>query len=976
MPLPPERLARLAQLIDELQALPVPARAAWLEALAAEDADLRSHLQSLRDEDDPGAASIEDAPEDVGVEPLDTLWRQAPGRAFDILRHGDAAEPAAGQRIGPWRLLSLLGRGGMGVVWRAERCDGAFERQVALKLPLQGPAPARLAERFARERAILAALSHPNIARLYDAGVDAAGQPYMALELVEGEPINAWADRHSLGLRARVALVLQALQAVRHAHKHLVVHRDLKPSNIQVAADGTVHLLDFGIARLLDDGQPGPPATPDRTEFGSAAMTPTYAAPEQIERKPTSTAADVYSLGVVLYELLAGVSPYRPAHAGRAALEEAILLADPVAPSRAATLQAAERCGLTLPALRKQLQGELDAIVLTALRKPTVERYDSAEAMAQDLQRWLDGRPVLAHPDSAGYRLWKWLRRHRLASAAGALALLAMTAGTGVALWQADLARAQARRAEAEAAHARREAERVRAVQGFLIDLFNEAGPARAQGRELTARDLLERGKRELSSRLKSEPESSAAVRGALIDIYLALGDEETALPLAEAQVAETAKLYGQRSVETGLALYVLGVTQARHGRYEPALSNLRQAQSVLAPFAAAQPEAWFDLPVVVASALDNLRRSEEATAILTEALPRIQAHYGTRAWPVIEAEVLLSRLYVSGGRLREGVAVSRTIEPLLGLQGPERGTSVAAARTNLGYTLLLAGEWSDARRLLEGARSDFERLEGPRNSDTIRIQRTLIQVHVDSGDYPAAVTVADDNARRSAAFYGPADGETALDQSFRVISLAMVGRVGDALAAARESVRIADTHPTLTTAERRGVHRRLALAELFAGHPQEALRSLNRLAEEDRLEGVRDGRAAATLLYLSNAMRIAGQPVQAADAASAAAAIWRKRGSASSRNLAGQALLSEALALAALQQPVAARSRLEDALTLLRGRLPPRHVTLLAAELVRAAVMRAEGQAAPAAALERATLQALADEAGVHLPPTLPLLP
>src|SRR5664279_3362474 len=219
MPLPPERLARLAQLIDELQALPASARTAWLEALAPEDADLRSHLQSMRYDDD--AASIEEASDDAGVEPLDTLWHQAPGRAFDILRHGPAVEPVAGQRIGPWRLLSLLGRGGMGVVWRAERCDGAFERQVALKLPLQGPAPARLAERFARERTILAALSHPNIARLYDAGVDAAGKPYMALELVEGEPINAWADRHSLGLRARVALVLQALQAVRHAHKHL-----------------------------------------------------------------------------------------------------------------------------------------------------------------------------------------------------------------------------------------------------------------------------------------------------------------------------------------------------------------------------------------------------------------------------------------------------------------------------------------------------------------------------------------------------------------------------------------------------------------------------------------------------------------------------------------------------------------------------------------------------------------------------------
>lgn len=975
MPLPPERLARLAQLIDELQALPVFSRAAWLEALVPEDAGLRVHLQALLG-GDSDAESNPDELSGAAPEPLDTLWRDVANQAVDILQRGPALDPAAGQRIGPWRLLSLLGRGGMGVVWRAERCDGAFERQVALKLPLQGPAPARLAERFARERAILAALAHPNIARLYDAGIDETGQPYMALELVEGEPINVWADRHSLGLHERVALVLQALQAVRHAHKHLIVHRDLKPSNIQVATDGTAHLLDFGIARLLDDGQPGPIGTPDRTEFGSAAMTPTYAAPEQIERRPTSTAADVYSLGVVLYELLTGVSPYRPVRSGRAALEEAILFAEPTPPSKAATVQAAERCGLTLPALRRQLQGELDAIVLMALRKAAAERYDSADSMAQDLQRWLDGLPVLAHPDSAGYRLWKWLRRHRTASAAGALALSAMIAGTGVALWQADLARAQARRAEAAAGDARREAERARAVQGFLIDLFNEAGPAHAQGRELTARDLLARGQRELSSRLASEPESGAAVRGVLIDIFLTLGDEESALPLAEAQVAQAATLHGQGSAERGVALYQLGVAQARHGRYEPALSNLQQAQLVLAPFAATQADAWFNLPSRLASALGNLGRSQEAAAVLTEALPRIQAHHGANAWPVIEAKIQLAQAYVAEGRQREAVALHHVIEPLLDLQGPERAVDVTSARGNLGYALWRAGQWSEARRLLERARVDFDRLESPRNSDTIRIQRTLTRVLVDAGDYPAAVAVADDNVKRSAAFYGPADGETALDQSFRIVPLAMVGRVADAQAAGREAVDIGDAKPTLTMAERRGLHRRLALAELFAGHHQIALQSLNKVADEERLAGIQDDRAAVTLWYLSNALRLNGQPTEGAATASAAAALWRKNDLAASRNLAARAQLSEALALAASRQPVAARRSLAEASTLLRDQLPAGHVTLLAAELVRAAVLRAEGQAAAAGALERTTHQALANEAGVHLPPTLPLLP
>ena len=407
---------------------------AWLEALPAEHARLSPTLKALLQA--RAGATIGD-------------FMRAPA-AFALRTEPTPPGPTAQSLVGPYRLLREIGQGGMASVWLADRPDGLLERQVALKLPHVSWGIASFAERMARERKILASLTHPNIARLYDAGIAADGRPFLALEYVDGQPIDAYAAAAGLPVRARVELGVQVARAVAYAHAHLVVHRDLKPSNVLIDAQGQAHLLDFGIAKLVD------PQFGDVADEGSQltlatgrALTPDYASPEQIRGDAIGTASDVYSLGVVLFELLAGARPYRlKSGLGAAALAEAVARVE--APR--ASVAAAE------PALNRQLAGDLDAILAKALAKDPRERYATMDALADDLERHLRGEPVQARPASRWYLAERWVRRHKAESAvvlavllavlggayAQVLVLLALGVGAMVALWQRNRALRQA----------------------------------------------------------------------------------------------------------------------------------------------------------------------------------------------------------------------------------------------------------------------------------------------------------------------------------------------------------------------------------------------------------------------------------------------------------------------------------------------------------------------------------------------------
>jgi serine/threonine-protein kinase len=434
----------LSRLLDEALDLPADQRAQWLNSLDPVHDALKQKLQRLLSR-----------AEEAGTE--DFLRRLPP------VEGAPNALETQNTRVGPYRLVREIGSGGMASVWLAERDDGLINRPVALKLPHRAWRHAQLADRMAREREILAALNHPNIATLYDAGISDDGQPYLALEYVRGEPIDAYCRTLALPLRYRLGLFIQVTRAVAHAHTKLIVHRDLKPSNILVTPEGEVRLLDFGIAKLLEDPTPGSGIL---TEQSGRAMTPDYAAPEQILGDPLTVAADIYSLGVVLFEILTGTRPYRLERDSRGALEDAILGAQPRKPSEVAP--AGER---------RALRGDLDTIVLKALKKLPQERYATADALADDIERYLRHKPVLARPDSWRYAARKFVVRHRVAVAAATTVFLAVLAGGATALWEARQANAEKERAEE--------------ARKFLTSVLQNANPYAAAAQPRTVEEWL-----------------------------------------------------------------------------------------------------------------------------------------------------------------------------------------------------------------------------------------------------------------------------------------------------------------------------------------------------------------------------------------------------------------------------------------------------------------------------------------------------
>ncbi len=408
------QMTRMSRLLDEALPLDAAGRRAWLEALPGEHTDL---AQALR------AALLPDDAQRAQIDRLAALPEFASASNAGV---PSTSGLQAGARVGPYQLLRPLGAGGMAEVWLARRADGAFKREVALKLPTLGRLRADLEPRFARERDILASLEHPHIARLYDAGVDANGLPYLAMEYVEGQPLTGWCDTHRLAIPARLELFLQTLEAVQYAHEKQIIHRDLKPSNVLVTGSGQVRLLDFGVAKLLEGDEA---QLTELTNLHGRALTPDYASPELLRGEPVDARCDVYSLGVLLYELLTGIRPYRLSNAASIGLlEHTITTVEVKKPSTRIEAGQAVTRGTTADSLARQLRGDLDAIALKALAREPDKRYPSAAALAEDLRRHLRARPIEALPARFTDRLRKFLRRNKAAAGVTATAGAAIVA--------------------------------------------------------------------------------------------------------------------------------------------------------------------------------------------------------------------------------------------------------------------------------------------------------------------------------------------------------------------------------------------------------------------------------------------------------------------------------------------------------------------------------------------------------------------
>ena len=653
--------AAMAQ-FDAWLALPEAERAAWLAALAQRDAPVHARVQRLIEAD-----------------------READAQAFlDALDAPPPSDPTlAGTRLGPWQLQRVIGTGGMGQVWLARRTDGLYEGEVAIKLLRDVLADAGANERFAREGQMLARLSHPNIARLLDAGIAADSRRYLVLEYVEGQRIDQYCDAQQLTIAGRIKLFAQVCEAVAHAHANLVVHRDLKPSNVLVTPQGQVKLLDFGVAKLLASSD-SPAGESPLTQWAGAALTPEYASPEQIEGGPITTATDVYAMGVMLYGLLSGSRPYGGGRASPARLAREIVETAPRSLSslartvtdREALETIAARRATTPEKLCRALAGDLDVIVAKTLKKLPEERYATVQALAADLAHYLRQEPISARPDSATYRLRKFVRRHWVGVGAGGLVVAALAVGMAGTLWQARLANREARKAEA--------------ATRFLTGVFEANSTTRnasVRAQQTTARELLDLGRQRIATELKDQPEVRLQMLATLSGMYFEMGRNADSEALDHERVELLRSMGQERSLQMVRALSDHGITldsldrrDAAHARFEEALKlsdslgdrdseeRARVLWNIAEQLNQDSPDAATPMFEQVAH---MLRGKHPASEMVSEAYAMLAANYNRSgrikdARATIEDGLMLVRRHQRAGSLFEITLLVRLADNLM----------------------------------------------------------------------------------------------------------------------------------------------------------------------------------------------------------------------------------------------------------------------------------------------------------------------
>ncbi len=630
-----ERKRRAFEVFKQVVELQGEARTQRLDEICAGDDDLRARVQALLQAE---ATETEPFAGNAGV------WRGLLGEPVEST--GD--DTSIGRIVGAWRITGVLGHGGMGAVYRVERDDGAYAQHAALKLIRAGTDSVAARERFLRERQTLARLQHPHIATLLDGGVSTEGEPYFVMELVDGIAIDRWCDQHRLGLRQRVELFLQVLDAVQYAHRNLVVHRDLKPSNLLVDDLGRVKLLDFGIAKQLEGG--------DVTALNDRALTFEYASPEQLHDETITTATDIWQLGIVLHRLLSGSHPFGLTRETPLARQLQMLERDPEPLARAAaqatTEQAALRSGHTPASLSKALHGELSQIVQGCLRRQPESRYSSAEALADDLQRWRDHRPLRIAPPGRGERLRLWLRRNRGLAASGLAVAIALLLGTGLALWQAREARTQAQIAERESANAR-------AALAFLGDTLSATAPENAMDTEVSVRRLLDHANAQLGKRGAVETEVRQPVQRMLGHLYYSLGEGDIAIDLYAAGLKAVAPT--DRGDALAIADDLAGYTDALVSleRGVDALAAASQVATLRARFAPNDQELHLRTLNTLAAALYGANELEHAARKWRQALEVAERLPQPPADATINAYQMLSSLAAFNGQVGESLALA-----------------------------------------------------------------------------------------------------------------------------------------------------------------------------------------------------------------------------------------------------------------------------------------------------------------------------
>jgi serine/threonine-protein kinase len=935
------RWRRLQELFDQASALAPTARTRYLDTACSDDPSLRRQVESL----------IAHAETDAGL---------VDAAIVDAARAAAAAAgaPAVGDRVGAYRIISPLGQGGMGAVYRAVRAD-EYRKEVAVKLLRGGLASAELLARFRSERQILAQLEHPSIARLLDGGTREDGSPFLVMELVDGEPITDYCDRRRLGVAERLQLFRTVCAAVHYAHQNLVIHRDLKPSNVLVAQDGTPKLLDFGIAKLL---------RPDAADHTLAVtqpavrlMTPDYASPEQVRGETVTTASDVYSLGVVLYELLTGRRPHRFEALGQGDLERQVTERQPVRPSTAvlradevrtadgerATLApqtVAERRATTAERLRRQLAGDLDTIVLKAMHKEPARRYASAEQLAEDLGRHLAGLPVVARPDSWRYRAGKFIGRHRLgaALAAGAAVVLAGFA-VAMAVLAARLAGERNRAVAAE--------QQARQVSTFLTDLFRVSDPREARGREVTAREILDRGASRIDTELADQPEVRATLMETIGTVYRQLALFDRAQELFERSLEIRRRVLGPEHPRTADSLNAVGEIHREQSRLPLAESAHRQAlevrRKVLAPDDPAIAESLNNLGLV----LQARGQHADAERLFRESLDRRRRVLGEDHAQSIVSRTNLARLLQAMGRAREAEAIQRDVvarrRKVLGADHPD----LANALNGLAQMIQGQGRYREAEPLFREAFDIRLRVLGPEHNAVGQTLNDLAALLHDKGDLAGAERLYRRSHEIKVKAVGPEHLDIAIDLNNQATLLEDRGDLAGAVELYRRSLeirrkRLGDEHPSVA----RVLHN-LGRALVSQGRSREGEGLLRQSLElRRRLLGTDHPEVGGGLASLARARRQAGDRAEAERLYRESLELRRKKLRAGHPQIA-DSLVGLGLVLAETGRAAEAEVVIQEALAALTPTFPEGHWQVDWAGYALGVAVAAQGRVAEAEA-------------------------
>jgi serine/threonine-protein kinase len=902
-----QRWRRIATILDVVLELPPDERGPYLDRVCGGDSALQRELEELL-----AATAASD-------EFLDTpaLERAAPLVAVIDRDNGTSANFLQGRVVGPYRLLAELGEGGMGVVYLADRIDGQFEQQVAVKLVKQGLISEEARRRFLQERQILARLQHPAIARLLDGGVTAEGTPFFVMERVEGQPVTSYCSEHALKTEDRLRIFLQICEPVQYAHRNLIVHRDLKPSNILVDDGGRVKLLDFGIAKLLGDGDS---AIAGSSQSIVRALTPDYAAPEQLRGESVSTSTDVYALGVLLYELLTGERPYRLRSGVMGELERAILDQVPSSPSA--------RAGSG--DLRRRLKGDLDRIVLKALQKSPERRYPSAEAFATDVRRHLEGLPVSARGDALSYRAWKFLGRHRVSAAVAALLMLTLVGGLLATT-------SQARRAE-------REARKADAVKDFLKTLLSAANPELVKGREPSVRELLDDGARRIDSELHGQPDVQSEVAGVMAEAYQALGEYDGVAALLRADLDRRRRSDGPHSIAVAGLLRQIADALYEQSRYDEAGTMYADALAIQREKRGERSPEVAELLWDIAGVMRNRGDLSGAEAYQKQSLAIYVATNGDDSRDAAAVRESLAITYTQSGRFPEAAGLMQPVatwrERHLGQDHP----NTLVARYNVAYVLQGLGQFEEAARISEDVVARQRRVLGTHHDRLAVSLRLLARALDGSGRSEAAMAPIAEALTIHLERFGDAHLQVAHDRAWQALVEAHTGRLREAEHDCLEAQRIFDAQQGQPRADLPYVRMWIGIVLGDVGRLEQAEAVLARAVSDLRVSGPGGPFLGLALDALGDVARRRGQPLRARDLAREALPIV-ERGLGADHEATAVASVHAGAAEWRADAPAAGEPYLRAGLAKLEKQFPGGHPDLASAKFILGDALRNAGR-------------------------------